>query len=310
MLSTRKFVAERSVVQRGLVTRADLRGAGVPDHQRFALQQEGSLVLVGRHTYRHGARLLDDHGRVLAACLDAGGVASHQTAAWLHGLPGFGPGDPPEVLVAGRKSDYRFQLARVHSTTWLPTDDLVTVDAIACTSVARTLFSLAALAPQLSIERVRGAVDEAVRLRLATDKWLWWRLEKLRCRGRNGVSNFEAVLTARAGGSVTESWLEREFLRLLDAAGLERPVCQARIAARGAFVARADFLYERARVIVEVTGAVGHSTPAQRAADARRRNRLARLGYVVLEFTYEQVVGEPTSVAEEVESALRGLAVA
>jgi len=299
MRNARKTVNERAGRQRGLVTRADLHAAGVTKHQRLALVDEGSLVPLGRRTYRHAAAQLDDRGRLLAACLDTGGVASHRSAAWLHGLPGFVAGHPPEVLVASPHADYRVDLARVHTTTWLPTDDLVETAGIPCTSVARTLFGLAALVPEVSADAVRGAVDDAVRLHLATDKWLWWRLEKLRCRGRNGVAVFETILSARSGGLVTESWLEREFLRVLAAAGLALPICQARIRARGAFVARVDFLYPEACVIIEVTGAIGHSTPAQRAADARRRNRLARLGYLLLEFTFEQVVQEPAVVVDE-----------
>lgn len=304
MQMARTFLSETALRQRGVITRRQLRDAGMDRHQAHRLVADGTLVPLGRSTYRHGAVDLDDRGRVLAACLETGGVAACRTAAWLHGLPGFAPGDPPEVLIPRPHNHYRYDVAQVHTTTWLPHDDLVEVGSIPCTSVARTLFGLAALVPAVPEDRARGAVDDAIRLGQASDRWLWWRLEKLRCRGRNGVSTFEAILTARAGGAVTESWLEREFLRVLEAAGIDAPTCQARIAPRGAFVARVDFLYEHAGVIIEVTGAVGHSTPAQRAADARRRNRLARLGFIVLEFTYEQVVGDPAAVVAEILGAL------
>ena len=299
----RRNLFDRAERQRGLVTRTDLVeiGLGRPAFRR--LVSDGGLVAVGPRVFRVGGVRLDPASRTLAACLDLGAVASHRTAAWLHGFPGFAPPTVPEVLRRGRNADHRSMVAVVHSTTWLPRDDLVEVDGIPCTSVARTLFSLAALVPEIPLDRVRGAVDDAVRLRLASDPWLWWRLEKLRCSGRNGVTAFEAILTARAE-SPTESWLERETLRVLVAGGLAPPRCQARIRRRGAFVARVDFIYDDEQVIIEATGAVAHSTPTQRAADAKRRNALVTAGYTVLEFTYEQIVGEPASVVAQVRAAL------
>ena len=303
MQGLRRNINDIAQAQRGLVTRADLRAAGVTRAQRIRLQREGTLAAIGRQTFELGGLPADPRRPLLAACLDTGGILSHRSAAWLHGF-GAEPDGLPEVLVGRRGCPNEASLARIHTTTWLPLDDRHCVDGIPCTSVARTLFSLAGLVPEVPLDLVRGAVDEAIRTGKASDNWLWWRLEKLRCRGRSGVSVFEAVLSARAGGELTESWLEREFLRLLRSALLPAPVCQRRIRANGAFVARVDFLYEDFGIVIEVTGARGHSSRDQRAADARRRNHLSTLGYLVLEFTYEQVVGEPDAVFAELHQAL------
>jgi len=264
---------------------------------------------VGDRVFELGGLPPDDRRRLLIACLDTGGVISHRSAAWLHEIPGFQVGKRPEVLVTRIGARDSKPTAKVHSTTWLPADDVASVDGIPCTSIARTLFSLAGLVPLIEQEVVRNAIDDSIRRGAASDAWLWWRLEKLRCRGRSGVSVLEQILTKRADGAVTESWLEREFLRVLDDADVRRPRCQRRVRARGAFVARVDFLYEELGIVIEVTGALGHSTPAQRGADARRRNRLGRLGYLVLEFTYEQVVGDPLAVVAEVVAAMAERAV-
>ena len=61
-------------------------------------------------------------------------------------------------------------------------------------------------------------------------------------------------------------------------------------------VARVDFLFADAGVIVEVSGRVGHSSPAERARDARRRNELQDIGLVVYEFTRTQVFERPACV--------------
>jgi very-short-patch-repair endonuclease len=52
--------------------------------------------------------------------------------------------------------------------------------------------------------------------------------------------------------------------------------------------------------VIEVSGAVAHASPQQRAADAGRRNRLLVEGYLVLEFTYEQVVRSPEAVVASI----------
>lgn len=288
----------------GIVSAQELTDLQVTRARRRTLVGSGVLVPVAKGWYRLVGAPASGRQALALAVASTDGVASHRSAAALHELPGFVLPRRPEVTVRTSAQRPRSRLARVHATTWLPDDDLVVVDGIACLTVARTLFSLAAIVPELSVDRVRGAVDDAVRLRRASDPWLWWRLERLRCHGRNGVSVFERILTERAGGSITESWLERESLRVFERGGLPRPVCQARIAKRGAFLARVDFAYPPQRVIIEVTGAVAHSTPAQRAADARRRNELLMQGYLVLEFTYEQVVREPNAVVAQVRAAL------
>ena len=243
--------------------------------------------------------------RVLAACLESGGVATCCTAASVHGLDGFAVGPVPDVLVTRARYDYRWPIARIHTTTWLPPEDIVLVGAIPTLGVARTLFSMAALVPaELTYERVRGAVDDAVRAGLAHDPWLWWTLERLRCRGRNGVSVFEAILATRAEGEVTESWLERETIRVLVGAGLPTPICQQRVRRKGAFVARVDFCYPDVRLVIEVSGYRWHRTRAQMESDLRRRRELTLAGYRVLEYSYDDVVTRPGRLIAEVSEAI------
>jgi very-short-patch-repair endonuclease len=306
MQGLRRDIYRIAQAQRGLVTRADLASVAATRNQRARLLAEGTLTGIGRRSYLVGGASPDPLRDALLASLDNGGPVSHRSAVALHRIPGISGPPLPDVLVLRRGKPDGSAVATVHTTTWLPADDITTVDGISCTSVARSLFNLAGLIPEVSAEIVRGAVDDAIRLGKASDAWLWWRLEKLRCRGRNGVSNLEAILVQRGGGEVTESWLEREFLRVLREAGLPIPRCQRRIRAAGAFVARVDFLYDELGIVIEVTGAKGHSSREQRAQDATRRNRLGMQGLLVLEFTFEQVVGDRSAVAEEVWRAIAG----
>lgn len=303
-------IGQRAEGQHGLVTGGDLDALGITRGRRRTLVARAVLVPIGRGAHRFAGSPRTTLQAVTTACLAIGGVATHRTAAALHGIEGFALDRPIEVLVPDRRRNPRSTLARLHTTTWLPDDDLVVVSTIPTTGVARTLFSLAALVPEISTDRVRDAIDAAVRDGLATDPWLWWRLEKLRCRGRNGVTVFEDLLQSRADGEVTESWLERQTLAILRAAGLPLPVCQQRIEAKGAFVARVDFFYElpRGRVVIEVSGHRHHRSRAQTTADAQRRRALTMAGCEVHEFTYDEIVRTPWVLVDTVRCIL-GLAV-
>ena len=68
---------------------------------------------------------------------------------------------------------------------------------------------------------------------------------------------------------------------------------------------RVDFLWPRARLIVETDGYRYHRGSISFEDDRARDNQLARLGYEVLRFTYRRVVEEPEAVADLVRSRLR-----
>ena len=296
---------ERAAAQHGLVASSDLSELGASRSVRRRLLEQGAIEQLGRRTFRVGGSPPTALQRVLAACLDTGGAASHGTAAALHSMRGFSIPEVPQVTIRRGTSRDQVSLAHVHTSTWLPDDHVVQADGVPCLSVARTLFSLAGQVPAIDADTVVGAVNDAVAARKATDAWLWWLLEKVRCRGRNGVAVFEEILAGRALGNVTESWLEREFLRVLEAAGAPAPMCQERIQAQGSFVGRVDFSDPELGIVIEVSGHAWHHTRAQRDADTKRRRRLTLEGKLVLEFTYDDVVARPEAMVTEVEEARR-----
>lgn len=305
LVSLKDRVVSLAREQHGLVSRGDLKSIGVRPHQLRRLFADHSLEPMGTRALRICGAPPSPDQAVLAACMNSAGVACCRTAAWLHGIGSFSGWARPEVLVDRQRYDYRRSEYRLHTTTWLPRRDVVEVRGIPCTNIARTLLGLAALSPrEITFDLVKGAVDEVIRDGKVTEPWLWWHLERVRCRGRRGVAVMESVLELRADGAVTESWLEREFLRVLERAGLPLPACQARIDNRGSFAARVDFLYEDIALVIEVSGYRHHSTREQMSADARRRADLLDAGYSVLEFSHDQIVNEPAYVAERVRSAL------
>lgn len=298
-MSVRKHDLLDSASQRhGLLARSDVRAAGDADVCRTLVRQ-GVLEPIGAGALRVVGSPATPRQRVLAACLDVDGWSSHTTSAGLH-LGSFRIDDPIHVLVRHGHQSARSTLARVHVTRSLSADDLVEVDGIPVLGVARTLLTLAAMVPDLPESTVVDAVEEAIRLQLASERWLWWTLERLRRPGRNGVAVLERVLSAISGAPVTESWLEREVLRILRAAGLPLPETQARIAPDGAFVARVDFRYPGTRAVIEVNGHRFHASRAQLRRDAARRRRLIEAGYQVYDFTYDEIVETPHLLVEVV----------
>lgn len=302
--SIERALAERSASQLGLFTRKQATAVGVSLGVVTRRRAEGLWRTVGNQVIWPAGVAASKERSLMAACLDVAGVASHRSAAWRHGLDGFGLPGRWEVLVP-RSGTAATPLARVHRTTNLPGDDVILVGGIPTTSVARTCLDLAKLVlhGELPRARVLNAVESAVRDGKASDRWLWWLLEERRCRGRDGVSVMESICGERADMGPTESWLERETLRVFAAAGLPTPRIQRRISHRGAFVSRVDFAFDPERVVVEVEGKK-HLTVPQQSIDARQRNEVQLLGYLILTFTYRDVVGEPERVVDTVRRAL------
>lgn len=301
-MTPKQDLLARAARQHGVVSSEDLRLAGITRSARRRMLGRGDLIAAGANAHRVVGFPTTARQAVLLACVEHGAIASHETSASLCGL-GSHRLLPIHVLGTRRVRWRGIAAGQVHTTTNLPHEDITSVDAIPCASVARTLLLLAGV-PGVEEPTIRGLVADAVRDGKASDPWLWWRLERLRCRGRSGVTMLSAILTERAGGNVTESWLERRFLEVIADAGLPAPRCQQRIDHHGSFVGRVDFLFERQRLVVEVLGHAFHASPGQLSADAERRARLLLSGYRVLEFTYDQIVRDPVLVVAMLTEAL------
>jgi hypothetical protein len=232
----------------------------------------------------------------MAAVLSGGegALLSHSSAAALC-LPGFAL-RPFTVSVErnGRRTqtDIRFE----QSLTLLP-HHRRTVDAIPCTSVARTIFDLCG-DRRIHPERSARALDTALSRRLVTMPALWRVLDELAERGRRGTVWMRALLTQRGGRYVPpESELEARFIALVERYGLPRPVRQVDLGDSDQWIGRVDFVWRAARLVVEVDGAEAHDGYLDRQRDAERDARLTASGWTVLRFRWADVVGSPAEVA-------------
>jgi hypothetical protein len=101
-----------------------------------------------------------------------------------------------------------------------------------------------------------------------------------------------------------QSWLERQFLRLVEQAGLPRPTLQRVYRSDRRHIARVDFDFEPWPVLVEVGGRRGYLSADERRRQEHRRNELQLLGRVVYFFTTEDVAGDAAYVIATVRQAL------
>lgn len=269
--------------QEGLVTVDQLRDHGVTQWSQRRLVADGWMFRLAPRVYAlRGSP--DTHRRRLRCgllCLGERSWVSFEAAAALHGLD------------RSRQHAVEFTIDRVrrpavlpfpvHTTRRLDPIDQVVIDGFRAMSATRTVFDLALA--RAHPHRVEAAIDSAVRLQLSSPEVLQRRLSSLRGSGRWGCRRVEEMITDSGG----HTYLERRFLELVRDAGLPTPRMQVVFRADGRHVARVDFLFDGFGVVVEVSGQKGHSSPAERARDAQRRNELQDLGLRVFEYTFDDV---------------------
>ena len=134
--------------------------------------------------------------------------------------------------------------------------------------------------------RRRNTLDSASRRGLTMPSVVQRRFDELGTQGRSGVTVFNRVMES-AG---VQSWLERQFLSLIKAAGLPKPRVQRTFRADGQHIARVDFDFERNGVVVEVGGRRGYLSLDERRRQERRRNALQLEGRTIYFFTTEDVL--------------------
>ena len=288
--------------QLGSFSRRQAHAAGISDRQLRRRVQSGFLEQIGPHSFRLLGGADGPAGDVFGLVLDIGEPiwVSGPTAAALHGFDGFRLCRPLHVTVL-RDRNVRRMGAVVHTTSELPLIDRETIDGLPVTSPTRTIIDLARHEPP---HRIAAALDSAIRDGLSSEDLLHRRIGALRGRGRFGIPRLLAVVEGQEITRGGHSWLEREFLRLVAAAGLPRPLTQQVLTKAGDRLVRVDCRFPGTRVIVELLGYRYHRTKQQLARDVERLNALVLDGFAPYQFTYDQVVGSPAVVIGTLHLAL------
>jgi very-short-patch-repair endonuclease len=273
--------------QHGVVTRKQLLACGLTRHGIEHRVSRGRLHRIRRGVFVVGRAELTFEGRLMAAVLACGPAAliSHGTAAQHWGIHPMRPG-PIEISVPATVSR-RLRGARIHRRCSLTPGDRRVRDRIPLTSPIRTL---ADIAPTVSTKQLEAAVNEADRLDLVDPERLHRELKGM--RGQRGVPALLRLLDRRVV-RLTDSELERRFLRLLRSAGLPRP--DTRQIVNGF---RVDFFWPDLGLIVEADGLRYHRTASQQARDRLRDQAHTAAGLTTLRFTHGQVRFDPDEVVD------------
>lgn len=242
----------------GLRWRRDLLAAGVtPDEVRRRVRA-GDLVAVRRGAYAERGGVPDDLvGRhvlhVRAAVRDLAGdpVVSHVSAAAVHGLAIWNVPFGRVQLTRNRRSGARrTRSLNVHAAPLEP-DEIVVVDGLVVTSVARTVVDLARSVPFEQAVVLADSALNVYRQVLAVDD-LWSAIERM--PRRPGNPRARRVIGFADGRS--ESPGESRSRIAIQRAGLPTPELQRRIySTNGRGIAKVDFAWAEFGTVGEFDGA-------------------------------------------------------
>lgn len=282
--------------QHGVVSRAQLLGLGLsPEAIRHRLRT-GRLHRIMRGVYAVGRPADSREALWMAAVLACGPAAllSHRSAAELWGMGATWMG-PIDVAVPSHVVR-RHRGLRIHRKTAFGDEVRREVRNVPVTDPATTLIDLAACA---TLAQLEAAANEADQLDLIDPEALRAALD--RCPPRPGVGILRTLLDAQTF-VLTESELERRFLRLVRAAGLPRPESQVWLDGR-----RVDFYWPELNLVVECDGLRYHRTASRQSSDLRREQAHAMAGRPALRFSHREVRHEAGRVEETLRRVMERL---
>lgn len=230
------------------------------------------------------------------------GVASHQSAAALHGLPLLTT--PPEGTVTltvppgKRNGGYDRSGVKCHMAD-LPKDHITKLYGLPATTAGRTVIDIARTSSFME-----GVVvaDSALHERYTSKTDL--RRVLASCTQWRGTTTASRVVNFASG--LAESPLESCARVIFHERGLPPPELQVTIFSRsGAVIARVDFIWPQYRVIVEADGLLKYDS-GQTAIKELARDRLLReAGYEVVHFTWKELFTDPERVIARIRAAFK-----
>lgn len=295
-----RSIARLALRQHGVVAGWQLAELGLSANAARKRVASGRLHRVHRGVFAVGYPGLSQNGRFMAAVLACGhdACASHYCSGVLLHL-GLGVRRLIDVTTPSAKGR-TLDGIRVHGGATLAPQDVIVIENIPCTALARTLLDIAEAGTRREVERALDLAEQQQILDMrAIDDVL------ARANGRRGGKLLRAVLAGhRVASTLTRNDLEEAFLAI--ARGIERPpdASNVWIAFPEGDGAEADFLYRDQRLIVETDGRDPHSIRKAFTSDRRRDARLMLLGWRVVRFTWQQVTHEPAYVAATVRGLL------
>ena len=280
--------------QAGVVTRAQALAAGMSsaavEHRirtrRWRPLHPGVYLTAG---HRHG-----DEARVRAALYWAGegAVLSGLAAAWWHGLVADAPATVAVTVPRTRRPRPRRGVA-------VRRRDIAPADLVEHRGLAVTARPLTVLEAAVELGPAGGQLlDRALQRSVAFPA-----VYAAYCRRLGAAGSATAARLLIAAADRSASAAERLLVRMLREAGLRG--WYSGVPHEGFLL---DVAFPETRVAVEVDGWAWHMDAGRAQADKRRQNALVRSGWIVLRYTWHDLVQRPQTVIAEIRHAVEGAA--
>jgi hypothetical protein len=289
--STDEAIARLAGRQHGLVKTAQLLRLGVAYRAIHARVERGVLHRKYRGVYSVGHAAPSRSATLLAPVLAAGDGAA------------LGYDGAVEVLRLSRRRAKRIDVVsakerripgvRVHVSRTLTPRDVVIVDGIPVTTVARTLVDLT---DTHTAEELVAVIHEAAFRGIFSLPATLDAMERNRGRHRLHVLD-EALGLYFAGSAGLKSGHEKAFLALCAAADIPKPLVNHRVNGH-----EVDFHWPNLKLIVEVDG-LHHRRAPTRRDDARRDADHAAAGWAVTRVEAEDLERRPRVIVSRVARA-------
>lgn len=282
----------------GLITLAAFVACGWDRRTWYRWIESGRLILVHPGVARLPGTPVTRTMMIAAAVLAAGpgAMASHRSAAWLAGVRRPDT-DPVDVTITRDRRAPELAGVVVHRPRDLIDLRSVTVRGIESSVLLRWCVDLGAVDP----DGVTDAIGHVVTNGMASAKALRWAGRAHSRQGRHGIVAFRAAVDSwLIGNRLADSVLEKAMNKLRVAYSLPPMTFHAEVLGY-----EVDFLVDGTPVVLECDSWEFHDKARwDFERDRRKKAELVAGGYVVVPFTYRNVVRRPAWVATTVQRAV------
>lgn len=281
--------------QHGVVSYQQLLDLGFSVRWIERRLDEGRFSAVHTNVYAVGHKRLSPRSWWWAAVLayGRGTVLSHHTAAVLWGIQRPRKGAIHVTAGGGRQGTERRKGIWVHRCK-LAMEDQTKRDGFSVTTLARTLFDFAEVAP---FDTLKGAAEEADRLKLLRLRELEAVCE--RGRGRRALRPVRRLLAELGAPDEGRSPLEIRFPAFVREYSLPTPVQNVHVLDH-----EVDALWPSAKLIVELDSWEYHGHRAAFERDRARDSKLLIAGYRTIRVTHRRLDHEAVQLAAEIRQLL------
>jgi Transcriptional regulator, AbiEi antitoxin len=278
-------------------SRADARACGWSDAALTRAVRSGRVLRLKHDQFTAPANRDDPRVAAAAAARSCRySVVSHRSAALIHNLPLLHPPPARPDLTITPRATGDVSGALLHRATLQP-EDVIEVDGVAVTTVARTLIDIGR---STSTAAAVVTIDAALHRRLADAQDLEEIIRACRHWPRIRRARLAVALADPRAESPLESF-SRLVLRWLK---LPPPDLQPSVYDEtGAFVGRADFYWDQFGVVGEADGRDKYDKRDVLTAEKVRQEHLANCGIEVARWGWADARYRPRHVAERIRRA-------